>query len=565
MLSDASPTPRSPRTVTPAFWSRVARQRISRRRALFSAAGAAAAASLVGVTACDDDGADPRDEPPRLGGTLRYGTSVPFSYGLDPHLEQGGGLPAIARAYGYLFHVDPRDDSLILDHADSVEQPEPGVYVIRLGQRRFHSRSPANRRAVTGDDAVLSIRRYRDHPFVTSKWWHTKLLAAEGAADPTTIVVRATRPYAYTLHELGQINAGAILPREAIDSQLDLRAGVSGSGPMQITAGSTTAQARLERFDGYTPPAYVDAMEWRAFANDQDKAAAFRERLIDVLSARDRREASELATDGAGIVTEPSLSWTSIGWRVDRPPFNDERVRRAIDIAIDRQTLLRAAAASEGDIAGPVNPHLANGAWALPDEELLAAQRSDLDAEARIGEARALLEAAGVRDVAVELQVAASPELLDLASLVRNQVLPLGIGLTIASLPLPAWFFNFRGGNFQATLISHPPYETPDASLRLYHTGGTEGTGNVFGFSSPAIDWLVERSWAEEDRETRRATVLEAQRLMVEARPMVHLFSGFAYTVAREYVRDSGLDLPGSLGRYAYRQWLDLSVEGRAD
>ncbi len=565
MLNDAPRSSKSRRIVTPSFWTRVSRQRLSRRRALLSAAVAAGAASLLPIAACDGDEPDPTAELPRPGGTLRYGGSIPFSYGLDPHLEQGGGLPVIARTYGYLFHVDPRDDSLILDHADSVEQPEPGVYVIRLGERRFHQRAPGNGRAVTGDDAVLSMRRYRDHPLVTSKWWHAKLLAGEGASSPTTIVVRTTRPYVYSLHEMGQINGGAILPREAIESQLDLRAGASGSGPFQIAGGSSSTEARLERFEGYASTAHLDAMQWRVFDADQEKAAAFRDRSIDAIGVRDRREAFEFASNDVDIVAEPSLSWMSIGWRVDRPPFNDDRVRLAMDMAIERAALLSDAATSDGDVAGPVNAHLAGGFWSLPREELLAAQRDDLASDARIAEARRLLDAAGVRDATIELQVAAAPELLDLAALIREQVLRAGVDLTIRSLPLPGWFFNFRGGNFHATLINHTPYETPDAPLRLYHSQGAEGTGNVFGFSAPAIDWLVERSWAEEDRTQRQATVLEAQRRMIEARPMLHLFSGSAYTVAREYVRDSGLDLPGSLARYAYRQWLDLPVKGRPD
>ena len=549
--------------MTSTFWSRFADRRISRRRALASACAVAAIAA-VGSAACDDDGGAPSGEAPRSGGALRYGASVPFSYGLDPHLEQGGGLPVIARAYGYLFHIDPRDDSLILEHATRVEQPEPGVYVMRLGQRRFHASAPANGRTVVAEDAALSMSRYRDHPLVTSRFWHTKLLEGHGATDAATVLVRTSRPYAYSLHEMGHINAGAIVPAEAIGPFGDLRAGVSGSGPMRI-AFSSDDLTRLERFDGYEPPSYVGAMEWHAFASDDEKGAAFRDRSVEVLAARDRREAFSFAGNDVKIVTEPSLSWTSIGWRVDRAPFDDERVRRAIDLAIDREALLRDAG-GEGDATiGPVNANLANGYWSLPREELAAAQGGSLTSEARVAEARSLLEAANVADTAVELQVASVPELLDLAALVRDQMLPLGVDFKVMSLPLPAWFFNYRGGNFQATLISHAPYETPDASLRLYHTGGAEGIGNPFGFSAPAIDWLVEKSWAEEDREQRQSTLLEAQRLMIDARPMVHLFSGSAYTVAREYVRDSGLDLPGSLARYAYRQWLDLPVDGRSD
>jgi peptide/nickel transport system substrate-binding protein len=527
------------------------------------AAGAVATASLVlPSAACDDD--DDGAEEPRTGGTLRYGSTVPLAYGLDPHLEQGGGLPAIARAYGYLFHVDPRDDVLILDHAASVEQPEPSVYVFRMGERVFHPSAPANGRAVAGEDAIMSMQRYRDHPLVTTKFWHTKLLGGHGATDPSTIVISTTRPYAYSLHEMGHINAGAIVPAESASVASDLRAGVSGSGPMMIAPGAAGI-TRLERFGGYHPNAYVDAMEWRVFADDEEKRAAFRDRSIDVLLARDRREALEFEADDVDVVTEPSLSWTSIGWRVDRPPFNDVRVRRAIDLAIDREALISAAAAGEGEIAGPVNPHLAAGYWALPREELAAAQGATLSAEARLAEARMLLEGAGVRDAVIELQVADAPELLDLAALVREQVLPLGVNFATVPLPLPGWFFNYRGGNFHATLISHAPHETPDTSLRLYHSGGQEGAGNSFAFSDPAIDWLVERSWAEDEREQRQSTVHEVQRLMIEARPMAQLFSGSAYAVARDYVRDSGLDLPGSLGRYWYRQWLDVPAEEEAD
>jgi peptide/nickel transport system substrate-binding protein len=361
---------------------------------------------------------------------------------------------------------------------------------------------------------------------------------------------------------MGNINAGAILPRESTEAQADVRDGVSGSGPMRLADGVSTDLARLERVEGDTSPSLVDAMEWRRLEGASELAAAFADRSIDVLVGGER---NGVASDGAEVVIEPGLSWTSIGLRVDRPPFADERVRRALDLAIDRAALMSEAGATDGALAGPVNQHLAGGYWSLPREEIRAAQGADLPPEARIAEARMLLEAAGVRDTTVELQVASTPELIDLAALVREQLLPFGIQLNTVQLALPAWFFNFRGGNFHATLINHPPYETADPSLRLYHTQGAEGGGNAFGYSSPAIDWLVERSWAEEDREQRRATVLEAQRLMIEARPLLHLFSAPAYSVVRTYVRDHGLHLPGSLARYHYRQWLDLPADGRPD
>ncbi len=563
--------------MTRPYWSRYADARVSRRRALRSGAMLAAGAAALPLVGCSDEASAPTaGDQHRTGGTLRFGTSLPLSYGLDPHLEQGGGLPVIAKLYGYTHHIDPRDGGLILDHAASIEQTEPEVYVFRLGEHRFHAAGglASAGRSVTADDVVSSLRRFRDHPLVVSDWWHTNMLLAEGAADPRTVILRTKRPYADSLHEMGQINAGAILPRESIDGQLDLRAGGVGSGPLRIDTAATplpgessTERARLLRFDAYgRQPAYVDAMEWRVFASDVEKTTAFREGAADVAGCRDRREADELGgIAGTVIIEEPSLSWTSIGLRVDKPPFDDLRVRRAIDIALDRDAMIAIAAAGRGEVAGPVNPHLGAGFWSLPAAEILAAQGGDRSLDERRTEARSLLDAAGAASATIKLQVAEVPELLDLAAIVREQLGAVGLTVDIEPMPLIKWFFSYRQGTFDATLISHPPYESPDSSLRLYHSAGGDGTGNQFGFKDLAIDALIERSWGETGRAVRQDAVLRAQRQMIEARPLVHLFTGTGYTAARSYVRDSGLELPGSLSRYHYEQWLDLPVKGRPD
>jgi peptide/nickel transport system substrate-binding protein len=556
--------------MTRPYWSRYADVRVSRRRALRSGAMLAVAAAALPLVGCSDGASAPTaGDRPRPGATLRFGTSLPMSYGLDPHLEQSGGLPLIAKLYGYTHHVDPRDGGLILDHAASIEQTEPDVYVFRLGEHRFHAAGglASSGRSVTAHDVVSSWRRFRDHPLVVSDWWHTNMLVAEGAANPRTVIIRTKRPYADSLHEMGQINAGAILPRESIDGQLDLRGGGVGSGPLHIDTAATPERARLLRFDAYAPRStYVDAMEWRVFASDAGKASAFREGAVDVAGCRDLREAEELGgIAGAVIVEEPSLSWTSIGLRVDRPPFDDLRVRRAIDIALDRDAMIEIAATGRGEVAGPVNPHLSAGFWSLPTAEILAAQGGDRSLAERRTEARSLLDAAGAASATIKLQVAEVAELLDLAAILREQLGAVGLTVSIEPMPLIKWFFSYQRGTFDATLISHPPYESPDSSLRLYHSAGGDGTGNRFGFNDLAIDALIERSWGEMDRAVRQDAVLRAQRQMIEARPMVHLFTGTAYTAARLYVRNSGLELPGSLSRYHYAQWLDLPVKGRPD
>jgi ABC-type transport system substrate-binding protein len=450
-----------------------------------------------------------------------------------------------------------------LDHAIAIEQPAPDVYVVRLGEHAFHEASPAFGRSVRSDDLVFSMRRYRDHPLVLDDWWHSTLLAGEGGSNERTVVIRTHRPYAYSLAEMGRINAGAILPQEVIEQQADLRAGTAGSGPMQLGSSDAAIAVRIERFDAHEPDAaFVDAMEFRTFGSKRELATAFGRGEIDVLSAGNRNEIGSFVTSGDAVVARrSSLAWTSIGLRVDRPPFADPRVRQALDIAIDRASLSEVALLGDGVAVGPASP----GFWSLEQAEIDAAQMASLSIDERRAEARRLLAAAAVEHLEFALQVAGAPELVDLAGLLKQQLSAIGVNVRIEPATLVSWYFNYRQGAFEATLISHPPFETPDGSLRLYHSNGAVGGGNQFGFSDPAIDALIERSWGEMERDARRSPVLSAQRLMIAARPLLHLVSGPFYTVARSSVQDSGLELPGSLASHHYRQWLDVPDEGAAE
>ena len=126
----------------------------------------------------------------------------------------------------------------------------------------------------------------------------------------------------------------------------------------------------------------------------------------------------------------------------------------------------------------------------------------------------------------------------------------------LQELDLIQWFTNFRRGQFEATVISHLPYETTDIPTRFYHSGGPDGNGSPFGFSDGAIDQLVERSWGETDSASRQKTLLDAQKLMISARPMIQLFTSTGYSTAWKNVRNRHAELVGSAAQYNYEQWL---------
>jgi peptide/nickel transport system substrate-binding protein len=550
-----------------ASWRRLGNARVSRRRALAGGSALAAAAGAAGIVGCGDDSPS-RPPGPASGGTLRFGTTLRLGGGLDPHTETGTGLAIFPKVYGYALHVDSRDDSVILDHARSIEQPDDTTWIVHLRDDiHFHDVPPTNGRLLFSGDLVRSLERYRSNPLAVDKVWHSSIVDQYETPDFSSLLVKLKRPYVYTPNWLGHINAGAILPADVVDRNLSIDGGGAGSGPFIASSRSET-DVSIRRNPGYFGEApLVDAMDWRIFPSDDAKVQAMHDLEVDAAVMRDQTEARALseAVDDIIVLTERSLASVSFGMRFDRAPFLDDRVREAIDLTIDRGRIIADIGFGDGRLLGPVNPHLADGFWSLPDEEIRTAQHANEPVEQRRARARALLEAAGAAHSSFKLMVADVPQLIDVATVVRDDLQQIGLDARIDARPLLAWFLNFRRGVFDAAIISSAPYESPDLPTRLFHSAGIDGTGNQFGFSDPDIDRLVERSWGETDRDVRRETLLSAQRAMMSARTMLQLFTGVGYAATWRYVQGRPDDLPGSLAQYAYGQWLALPFKGRPD
>ncbi|HLB24008.1 MAG TPA: ABC transporter substrate-binding protein [Dehalococcoidia bacterium] len=541
------------------YWSKRMPARISRRRAL--ASGLSLTAGAATWAACGGgDGTPPADAGPRRGGTLRTGTTAAFS-GLDPQTETGTGLAITARLYGYLLHVDPRDDSIIYDQAAQVEQPDATTFVFKLRPGiEFHDVEPVHGRTLSAEDVVASIERFRRNPIATTKTFHTTVLDRVEAMDELTVRVTTKRPYAYSLAYLGDISAGAILAKELIEQEVSLYTAAAGSGPFQLEQAQPPGRARIVRNDGYYrgPVPYLDAMEWEVFTEGTSLNAAMLDGAIDSIPAGAQQDARTLAAEREEIevTAEPSLSWLALGTRMDVPPLHDPRVRGAIDLALDRDAMIRDIAGGDGRILGPVNPHLAEGYWALFENDVREAFGGSATMDERRSAARQLLMAAGAERAAFTLQVANLAPMLDVAGVVKEQLLEIGIAVEVQPQDLLVWFTNFRRGAFQLTLVSQPPYETADIPLRFFHSRGPDGSGSPFAFADGTTDSLIERSWGELEREQRRKTVQEAQKLMIFQRPMMELFTSVGYSAAWSRVRNRRPGLPGSLAQYNYEQWI---------
>jgi len=558
------------------YWERFQRERLSRRRLLgamgASAAGLAVAAACGGGEEGPSEGVEDQ-ETPRPGGRLVTGTTVTPTFGLDPHTDVALGLVIFPRMYGYMLHEDPRDESLLLDHAASQpEQPDELTIVITLQPNiAYHQNTVSGLpplptgRVVEAEDVIQSFRRFVANPLVTgSKTWHRDFVERLEAPNPQTVRITLRRPYVYSFEALGGIQAGAIIPREHAEPLDKLNNGGIGSGPYMIERANLDAEIQVRKNPNYfrQPLPYLDSRLWRIIRDSSALKAAFVAQQVDVYLPPDKLEADDVEGErhsGAEVIVHrsPNLAYASFSMNVSKAPFNDPRVREAIDLALWREDIIEKVAFGDGEILGPINHHLRDGFWSLPAAEIEEAYGMNMPREERVARARELLEQAGQANAEIEVKYPTLPNITEGATLTQQHLQEAGLQVRLQPQELAAWFLQYREADFQATYQPHLPYEGPNIPSRFFYSKGVSGDKSFFAYSNSQVDALVERSWEEFDAEQRKQTLLELQRLILgEHGPMLNLYTGFLRTAYWSYVHGIKPELPGSLQQYTYDEFV---------
>lgn len=256
------------------------------------------------------------------------------------------------------------------------------------------------------------------------------------------------------------------------------------------------------------------------------------------------------------VVDYPVLFTNALVLNVHRPPFDDVRVRRAIDIAIDRPRIIDAA------LAGYATP--ASGP--VPPENPLAAAGAAVRA-VNVRLADSLLEAAGLRrgndrsrGIRVELLTVGSGDNA-VEQLIQADLGELGIRVDIRQLELAAFLARARAAEKDFDmLITGIPGDLSLAYLRaMFESSQSGGSLDYAGFHSTALDALFARASAAADDDTVRASWQDVQRFLAHEMPVVWLYHSRGVQGVSSRMRNVTMDLRGELTTVA--RW---SVAGAA-
>ena len=227
--------------------------------------------------------------------------------------------------------------------------------------------------------------------------------------------------------------------------------------------------------------------------------------------------------------------------------LQDQRVREALDISLDRDAMIEKLAFGDGNYTGPVSWGLEF--WSLPQDELHQSYQRD------VAKARQLLEAAGASDLTLELKCQSLYS--DLAAMIKAQAAEAGITINIVTQELGSWISDLSANNFELMVGTGLPYPDENLPLQFNHTNNFSRKANPVRLPEPEIDAILDKILVTPDINERQKLVLDVTRKIVNRHgPFLYLYAPYSYTARWDYVKGYE-NVPTTMVNYTYDIWLD--------
>jgi len=447
---------------------------------------------------------------PQRGGVLRIGQQVLAIN--DPRTYDWPQKANVARQFCEPLVRWQPDGSFTPSLLESWEVSDDArTYVLRARQDAEWT----NGDRFTGADVAFNIRRMADST-VPGNSMAARLVALRdpdgtGAAedavvqlDEFTVQLNLRRPDISLIPSFGDYPALCVHPSLGDDD--DLARNPIGTGAFELVSFQIGIGATLKRREQgrwWGGEALLDGIEFIDLGTDETAfLAAFESGEIDM---NDETSANFVEVyDAAGLTRETALTATTMVARMNTraEPFTDQRVRQAVQLAVDNEMVLELGVAGLGEVGenhhvAPLHPEYAEVPWRGRD----------------VARARALMAEAGHAETELELISIDEGWLAATSDAIAAQVREAGIRIRRRTLPGATFWNDWTRYPFSTTSWGARPL-----GVQVYALAYRSGEAwNESAHSNPEFDALLNEALGIFDPDQRRPLMARMQQMLQDS------------------------------------------------
>lgn len=357
------------------------------------------------------------------------------------------------------------------------------------------------------------------------------------AVSPTVVRVQLKEAFSPFLDNLTDPRAAIVNAKAAQVAGDQFGRAPVLSGPWKVASWRSGDRITLERNPDYSwGPAYVhrgapylQQLVFRVIPDAATQVTAFQAGEVQLLPTVPPTNVKQL--QAAGTYQFFNFLRTGVGlfleFNTTKAPFDDLRVRQALNYAIAKDAVVRIALQGLGEPAcGPLPPSI-SGYW---DDICDYAPKLNLD------KARDLLAQAGWKPGAggalskdgkpfeFTLYTAPIDTWTQSAQIVQAQLQALGIKMDIQTFEFGTLLDKLKKGEQQAHFMGYT-YTSPDIVYLWFHSSNIGSGLNLSHFKDAALDGLIDRSRKEARPEPRNNLYRDIQKYLVDKALWVPLWT----------------------------------------
>jgi len=298
-----------------------------------------------------------------------------------------------------------------------------------------------------------------------------------------------------------------------------------GTGPFELVEWETNVRARVKRrenFDWWGGEVWLDEVVWIDLGTDPTaEIAAFESEEIDGNFETKADSLDQMAAIGIPVSEIATGSTIVIRTNVNNKPYDDIRVRRALQMGVDNEVILQLGYNNAGKPAanhhvGPM--HIEYADIGMPERD--------------VEECKRLLEEAGHMDTEFELISVDDDWRRNTTDAVAAQLRDAGVKVKRTVIPGSTFWNDWTKYPWSSTNWNGRPLGVQ--VLALAYKSGVPW--NESGLNNPDFDAALERALATPDVEARRKIMADVEALLRDSGVIIQPYWRSVYRAHAEWV-----------------------------